>query len=216
MQTQQLVASKSKIPKKIFGYDFDLVSSVVFHTMMQEDAKISCLPAFGMFRMQQDGIFFDMEIFDDEPPLSLEINDIDKEAVQAVLDGRAKFKSYILYRGRDRYIVFTFTDILSPDEDLDKEMDKYLIDQFFETYNIRNKQDFEPYIDRFMSDMDSFAEHTIEIPVDEDTAKKILSHYPDGIIPPDKIDIGIINPRIGRNDPCFCGSGKKYKKCHGK
>jgi uncharacterized protein YecA (UPF0149 family) len=19
----------------------------------------------------------------------------------------------------------------------------------------------------------------------------------------------------GRNDPCFCGSGKKYKKCHG-
>jgi uncharacterized protein YecA (UPF0149 family) len=21
--------------------------------------------------------------------------------------------------------------------------------------------------------------------------------------------------RIGRNDPCPCGSGKKYKKCHG-
>jgi len=24
------------------------------------------------------------------------------------------------------------------------------------------------------------------------------------------------NKKIGRNDPCFCGSGKKYKKCHGK
>jgi SEC-C motif-containing protein len=23
-------------------------------------------------------------------------------------------------------------------------------------------------------------------------------------------------PRVGRNDPCTCGSGKKYKKCHGK
>ena len=23
-------------------------------------------------------------------------------------------------------------------------------------------------------------------------------------------------PRIGRNDPCPCGSGKKYKNCHGK
>ncbi len=24
------------------------------------------------------------------------------------------------------------------------------------------------------------------------------------------------NPnKIGRNDPCYCGSGKKYKKCHG-
>jgi len=20
---------------------------------------------------------------------------------------------------------------------------------------------------------------------------------------------------IGRNDPCWCGSGKKFKKCHG-
>ena len=20
--------------------------------------------------------------------------------------------------------------------------------------------------------------------------------------------------KIGRNDPCWCGSGKKYKKCH--
>ncbi|HVZ81303.1 MAG TPA: SEC-C metal-binding domain-containing protein [bacterium] len=21
--------------------------------------------------------------------------------------------------------------------------------------------------------------------------------------------------KVGRNDPCWCGSGKKYKKCHG-
>ncbi len=26
----------------------------------------------------------------------------------------------------------------------------------------------------------------------------------------------IAGPRIGRNDPCHCGSGKKYKNCHGK
>jgi preprotein translocase subunit SecA len=23
-------------------------------------------------------------------------------------------------------------------------------------------------------------------------------------------------PKIGRNEPCPCGSGKKYKHCHGK
>ena len=23
-------------------------------------------------------------------------------------------------------------------------------------------------------------------------------------------------PKVGRNDPCPCGSGKKYKSCHGK
>jgi preprotein translocase subunit SecA len=21
-------------------------------------------------------------------------------------------------------------------------------------------------------------------------------------------------PKLGRNDPCYCGSGKKYKNCH--
>ena len=26
----------------------------------------------------------------------------------------------------------------------------------------------------------------------------------------------IAGPKIGRNDPCPCGSGKKYKQCHGK
>jgi preprotein translocase subunit SecA len=26
----------------------------------------------------------------------------------------------------------------------------------------------------------------------------------------------ISKDKIGRNDPCFCGSGKKHKQCHGK
>jgi preprotein translocase subunit SecA len=26
----------------------------------------------------------------------------------------------------------------------------------------------------------------------------------------------VADPKIGRNDPCPCGSGKKYKQCHGK
>ncbi len=38
---------------------------------------------------------------------------------------------------------------------------------------------------------------------------------------PEQEDIPKIQPRrvekkIGRNDPCWCGSGKKYKNCHGK
>ena len=24
-----------------------------------------------------------------------------------------------------------------------------------------------------------------------------------------------VTKKVGRNDPCPCGSGKKYKKCHG-
>ena len=30
-----------------------------------------------------------------------------------------------------------------------------------------------------------------------------------------KVQAPISNSEIGRNAPCFCGSGKKYKKCHG-
>jgi preprotein translocase subunit SecA len=25
-----------------------------------------------------------------------------------------------------------------------------------------------------------------------------------------------VGPKVGRNDPCPCGSGKKFKQCHGK
>ncbi|MCA9851993.1 MAG: SEC-C domain-containing protein, partial [Dehalococcoidia bacterium] len=24
-----------------------------------------------------------------------------------------------------------------------------------------------------------------------------------------------VSQKVGRNEPCYCGSGKKYKKCHG-
>jgi preprotein translocase subunit SecA len=30
-----------------------------------------------------------------------------------------------------------------------------------------------------------------------------------------KLEIGNSRPKVGRNDPCWCGSGKKYKRCHG-
>ncbi|MFM7497258.1 MAG: SEC-C metal-binding domain-containing protein, partial [Bacteroidota bacterium] len=31
--------------------------------------------------------------------------------------------------------------------------------------------------------------------------------------PPPPLRVG---PKIGRNDPCPCGSGRKFKACHGK
>ena len=39
-------------------------------------------------------------------------------------------------------------------------------------------------------------------------------YYVDGEIVPQK-PVVREGPRVGRNDPCPCGSGKKYKKCHG-
>jgi preprotein translocase subunit SecA len=34
----------------------------------------------------------------------------------------------------------------------------------------------------------------------------------DGIV---ETKVNTERENIGRNDPCWCGSGKKYKKCHG-
>ncbi|MEO7424021.1 MAG: YchJ family protein [Fibrobacteria bacterium] len=39
-------------------------------------------------------------------------------------------------------------------------------------------------------------------------------YFDDGRTPPVKQVISA-GPKIGRNDPCHCGSGKKFKKCHG-
>jgi preprotein translocase subunit SecA len=33
--------------------------------------------------------------------------------------------------------------------------------------------------------------------------------------PKPKAQIVRSGPKVGRNDPCPCGSGKKYKSCHG-
>jgi uncharacterized protein YecA (UPF0149 family) len=34
--------------------------------------------------------------------------------------------------------------------------------------------------------------------------------------PPPQSPVTRITPKIGRNDPCVCGNGRKYKKCCGK
>jgi SEC-C motif domain protein len=39
-------------------------------------------------------------------------------------------------------------------------------------------------------------------------------YFDDSRLPPVK-QVKNEAPKIGRNDPCSCGSGKKYKKCHG-
>ena len=52
-----------------------------------------------------------------------------------------------------------------------------------------------------------------------ETISKILAN-PIIISPERKIDSSasanaLTDKKLNRNDPCWCGSGKKYKKCHG-
>jgi preprotein translocase subunit SecA len=43
----------------------------------------------------------------------------------------------------------------------------------------------------------------VEVTVDEETVN------------PQRVALGSDVPRVGRNEACPCGSGKKYKHCHG-
>ncbi|OGI92670.1 preprotein translocase subunit SecA [Candidatus Nomurabacteria bacterium RIFCSPLOWO2_01_FULL_46_18] len=55
--------------------------------------------------------------------------------------------------------------------------------------------------------------------VNETTGTLITSHQEPSELGGPKDKIGVPNeglPKLGRNDPCWCGSGKKFKKCHGK
>jgi hypothetical protein len=50
---------------------------------------------------------------------------------------------------------------------------------------------------------------------DGKTPAEMLEDNP-GLIPPKVETFRREEPRVGRNDPCPCGSGKKYKKCCGR
>ncbi|MFO7886580.1 MAG: preprotein translocase subunit SecA [Desulfobacteraceae bacterium] len=58
----------------------------------------------------------------------------------------------------------------------------------------------------------------ISMPEEVNSIKKtdnnnlVMSHSDESAV---KKPITRANPKIGRNDPCYCGSGKKYKKCCG-
>jgi preprotein translocase subunit SecA len=42
---------------------------------------------------------------------------------------------------------------------------------------------------------------------------------PPEAIDPEPVNVPVVRSqeeKVGRNDPCFCGSGKKFKHCHGK
>ncbi len=50
---------------------------------------------------------------------------------------------------------------------------------------------------------------------------KTQPRHPSGYVEPEETPapmvqetIRNVGPKLGRNDPCWCGSGKKYKKCH--
>lgn len=71
-----------------------------------------------------------------------------------------------------------------------------------------DKEDLQSYITEFRNSkfatMDMFKEHSLRV---KELGKTIINK---------KLPIQMKNPKIGRNDPCSCGSNRKFKQCCGK
>lgn len=53
---------------------------------------------------------------------------------------------------------------------------------------------------------------------DDKEVKKWMKKHPEVLQGGEAVKVQTVRreePKVGRNDPCHCGSGKKYKKCHG-
>jgi preprotein translocase subunit SecA len=63
-------------------------------------------------------------------------------------------------------------------------------------------------------DHDDFEDEDEEFEDDFDDEDEDDSYDKDDPFNEPLVPIRNTTPKIGRNDPCPCGSGKKYKKCH--
>ena len=59
-------------------------------------------------------------------------------------------------------------------------------------------------------------EENSEFPAEQNQSKKVVEHRGASSEESKPLTVRRDEKKVGRNDPCHCGSGKKFKKCHGK
>ena len=59
-------------------------------------------------------------------------------------------------------------------------------------------------------------EENSEFPAEQNQSKKVVEHRGASSEESKPLTVRRGDKKVGRNDPCHCGSGKKFKKCHGK
>ncbi len=93
------------------------------------------------------------------------------------------------------------------------------LDSLRESVNIRAYGQHDPLVEyrreahalfqRLLVNFEQYVFNSI-FPMFELDVSKLAPQAPKSATKPANI------PKLGRNDPCYCGSGKKYKNCHGK
>jgi preprotein translocase subunit SecA len=83
----------------------------------------------------------------------------------------------------------------------------------FRHMNFRMKEEICEFL--FKAQINREAVESLETHQDKE-ARKVTEHRGEGAEEQKSAPVKREEDKVGRNDPCPCGSGKKYKKCHGK
>ncbi len=107
-----------------------------------------------------------------------------------------------------------FMKVIKDNYDIPGEGIEQLLEFTYETYQLEGKEELIKKVLDHLS-VPEFLESEISNAIDE-VCRKIPAWKYNGYTEAEKNNSNRINiekVRIGRNDPCPCGSGKKYKKC---
>jgi preprotein translocase subunit SecA len=83
-----------------------------------------------------------------------------------------------------------------------------LVEYKFEAYNM-----FQEMIDAIQEDVVRYLYKVRLVPQEHERRVKHIAENRGEEAPRTPVRVG---PKVGRNDPCPCGSGKKYKRCCGR
>jgi preprotein translocase subunit SecA len=83
----------------------------------------------------------------------------------------------------------------------------------FRQMNFRMKEEICEFL--FKAQINREAVQSLESQQDKEE-RKVMEHRGEGAEGQKSAPVKRDENKVGRNDPCPCGSGKKYKKCHGK
>jgi hypothetical protein len=139
-------------------------------------------------------------------------------AFRELLDGFAKFS-----KEHDApYLLMSVLDALPEWED--QEAANELASQYLPTLSRDGRKWIQEYLDGEEEFMPLLMDAEIDgLTIEEICGKSILlkdvdeddEYYEEDDEDDEDDDVPAVRPaRPGRNDPCWCGSGKKYKKCH--
>lgn len=111
------------------------------------------------------------------------------ERYRPMLEGEGREELEELLGSAEGYVPALENDIIKG-----KTLEEILGGALFEGYSDHDEFEDEEFEDEFLDDEEDFEDEEFD---DEYFVEQVVAA-----------------PRPGRNDPCWCGSGKKYKKCH--